>query len=892
LTLSGGIIISDNSTELAGGGIFSDPATIIFDSTNGHPAIFNNRDSSGLNAIAFEGAGNVMKFIGGAKALPGGVIIRDSIRALDGSTNNVIEISYTNTSDFVQFGNGDGTGSVTHTLGLDSQVHVNSGIMRLVKGAAFDAGGIINVDTVGTLAGGGKFIATNFNVAGTLRPDNAELTISSSIIGIDKLIGEMTLKGSVNLNAAKIAVELKGTDVSDKVVVDGNLTYGAENIVDVNSWSEGTFTVLESANGVELDKFTLKIGSERLPVNSRQKAELALSPDGKLQVNTEMPDTMRRRLTWTGNKNSSFDITATNNWVDDFGNTEQFNHTDYLVFNDTGKQDGSITLGGGRTVSGMLISDGNYNFTGGDLFGISRAFDYGSGFKETTGGNLIIAGGNIGFENNVYFEGNIEILNRANVTLSWQKAFHTESDFILGENASLTLDVGDYIIRGKTVTLDGTVNLTKDSEPLPTTHRRPVFHNMITATDGGLDVERLEEIFNFTQGLLNRESIVSVDGTAMDLQYTATPLSEYAAEFGFTHNQTEAARYLEAAFDAWEWEDFELKLMNMDDSQLASTFAFLSNGAIHAEAKMTALSNPYRIVSQRFFEGNGSRTIDPRQRCGDYSTRGFWFAASQSDRRQDGDGQARSYGISRIGMNVGLDKYISRSFSVGFIFNYGNPRLYQDGNRVKSDDHVFGLFAKKQFGGVWEANGFLAYGSQNYRGNRAVSDGVVQSKYDGDSWYLTTELVRRVKLTREFTVLPTAAIDIQSAKSGAFAETGTSQFRQVYGKSDLSQTVMRFGINSQWRMNDRARIDTRLQYGRQIGGSDTPSIQSVFAESSVNTPMTFNGVKLGRDILNVGVGGRYFLTKSNRGIIFGNYDLDRGNRSLTHSAEMGFQYWW
>ena len=80
-------------------------------------------------------------------------------------------------------------------------------------------------------------------------------------------------------------------------------------------------------------------------------------------------------------------MVATNNWE----GAERFQHTDYLVFNETGRQ-GTITLGGGRTVSGMLISDVNYTFTGGDLFGVGSRFEYGGGAGDDVNGDLIIGG--------------------------------------------------------------------------------------------------------------------------------------------------------------------------------------------------------------------------------------------------------------------------------------------------------------------------------------------------------------------------------------------------------------------------------------------------------------------------------------------------------------------
>ena len=888
LTLEGNINITGNSTELAGGGIFVDPAMVIFDSTKGHTAIFGNLAKGEPNAIALHGDENVLKFIGGDKALPGGVDIRDSVIALPGSTGNVVEIDYTNAADFVQFGKAE------HDLGLLSTVSVIKGGMRLVEKGEFNAGAEIDVAEEGILAGGGTFTADDFTIRGTLRPDHAVLTSSSSIIGSDKLVGVMALDGDVTLNGAKISVELRGSD-SDLVEIDGNLT-GTGNTVDINAWNEGTFTVL-TANSVNENDFSITVGGEVLGIGNdyRQTAGLVSSGGNSLTVTTFMDDADRRRLTWIGNGSAGdapmyLGMNATGDWY----GAERFQHTDYLVFNETG-QSGTIVLGsadgsvGGRTVSGMLISDGEYNFTGGDLFGIAASFGVGNSAE----GSLLIAGGNVGFANNVYFEGNIEILNRAHVTLTEQKAFHTEGDFILKEHASLTLAVGDDLIKGETVLLDGTVNLT--DEPLPTSKRPWVFNNMIVAAGGTLEGDRLEELFDFTQGLLNRKA--EPVGGAMNLRYTATPLSEYAAANSFSRNASELARYFEQVFDNWEWEVFEESLMRMTDDELAELFAALESGAFHAEAKMMALSNPYRFISRHFLDGDGAAMMRGQEPCSPvvryrhrYSTQGIWLATHHTEMQQSGDGQARQYGLSRTGINFGIDRRIHRGLHSGLLFTYNTPVVYQEGSRIKAHDYTIGLYTRKRFNNAWEAAGFAATGFQNYTGKRRTLDGMATSKYDGNSWHLTGELIRRMKLSPEYTLLPTLAMDFQTAKTNAFAERGSAEYNQAYKKSTLSQTVMRFGLNSQWQRNDRSRIDTRLQYGRQIGGSDTPSIQSVFVGSSVDTPIRFNGVALGRDILNVGAGGRYFLTSAKNSMIFGNYDFDRGNRSLSHTAEFGFQY--
>ncbi|MDR2117690.1 MAG: autotransporter domain-containing protein, partial [Planctomycetaceae bacterium] len=886
LSIVGNTTITDNSTTGNGGGIYAEEkSTIALDSSNGGIEIINNTDQNGSNDIVLAENENTITGTGENKNT--GTII-GHINAVPGSSGNKLIID---TESFLQTQE-----SVLNTQPgsnhEDNQVAVESGQWRMID--RFDVGGsLVYVAEKGTIAGNGTIKSSDFQILGEITPDNATFTSTSTIVPRNQQRGTIILDGTAVFDGTKINVELIDNSDFDHVVVK-NLTFGAtKNIINVNSWSNGTdFIVLETEDPMPADTlnhFDVRIGNEEIPTSYTRNLTLTLKqPDNQtLTLNASIPETETKRLRWTGNSNNYLDMASVNNWVDDYNNPVQFAHTDFLEFDATGKQ-GEIILGttnntvGGRTVSGMKITGGNYKFTGGDLFGTKTS---------TTPANLIIADGNVEFQNHVFFDGNIQLLNGSKTILSNKKAFHAEGDFTLAETAALTIEVGNDIIRGKNVALNGTVTLT--NEPIPTTHRPHEF-NLITATETPLNTEQLNMIFNNVKGLIKRESGIEQDNSnsVMTLKYNAIPLTTYAAEHHFTKNQNALAVYFEQTFNSWECEDFELELMQLNDTGLNLIFDDLAGAVVHTEAKYLALTNPYRIIARHGniqHENNTQRYNNIiRSQCSKRtpSTQQFWFTVQHRETEQQGDGNAPQFNISRTGMMLGRDWNMTSELTVGGMFSYGNPKLFQTGNEIKADDYTFGIYAHTKLDSRLILNGFFGYGYQSYQGKRRSLNTLVHSDYDGYSLFSTLELVRKLSVSNNFVLLPTLAADYQQARTENFIETKSNLIQYHFKNNSIDQFVMRFGLNSQWHAAKNFDWETRLQYGRRLDNNKGTKIQTTIAGSSAS-PMTLYGVNIGRDLLNIGFGSQYHFGKSKGTTIFGHYDFDRWNRSKSHTAELG-----
>jgi uncharacterized protein with beta-barrel porin domain len=81
-------------------------------------------------------------------------------------------------------------------------------------------------------------------------------------------------------------------------------------------------------------------------------------------------------------------------------------------------------------------------------------------------------------------------------------------------------------------------------------------------------------------------------------------------------------------------------------------------------------------------------------------------------------------------------------------------------------------------------------------------------------------------------------------------------------------------------------LRTRLQYGYQVAGDLYGVSKSIIGGST----QTFRGVNLGRNTFNAGIGGDIPLTKSSR--LFADYDFNLGERSTSHTGQIGFVTNW
>ncbi|MDR1054052.1 MAG: autotransporter outer membrane beta-barrel domain-containing protein, partial [Planctomycetaceae bacterium] len=253
----------------------------------------------------------------------------------------------------------------------------------------------------------------------------------------------------------------------------------------------------------------------------------------------------------------------------------------------------------------------------------------------------------------------------------------------------------------------------------------------------------------------------------------------------------------------------------------------------------------------------------------------FWFEGYYQGGETHGDSNALSYKTSRGGMMVGVDQYFGDGLLTGLIFGYGNPRVYNSVGKVEADDYTFGAYSRLRIFGIY-ANAFIGYGNQNYQLRQNINPNQ-HTNYNGDSFYASLELFKPINLRNDITISPLIAIDFQKAWSDGFQTN--AYIPLAVNKSDIDQTILRVGVNSNYK-----NLRTRLQYGYQVAGDHYGISRTSIIGGDGNRILT--GVNLGRHSLNVGFGGDFKI--SNRTKLFADYDFDLGKHSINHTGQFGF----
>ncbi|MDR1269893.1 MAG: autotransporter outer membrane beta-barrel domain-containing protein [Planctomycetaceae bacterium] len=149
--------------------------------------------------------------------------------------------------------------------------------------------------------------------------------------------------------------------------------------------------------------------------------------------------------------------------------------------------------------------------------------------------------------------------------------------------------------------------------------------------------------------------------------------------------------------------------------------------------------------------------------------------------------------------------------------------------------------------------------------------------------YASIEFFRHSLQKSKLQLTPLFAVDFQKAWSDNFIAADTAQKIE---RSSVGQTVLRIGLNSKFQSSDMINLRTRLQYGVQIGGNLYGAVRTSFL-SNPGESRTLTGVNLGRNMFNVGVGFDIRNIKSQHSRLFADYDLDLGERSTAHTAQLG-----
>jgi autotransporter-associated beta strand protein/predicted outer membrane repeat protein len=534
-----------------------------------------------------------------------------------------------------------------------------------------------------------------------------------------------------------------------------------------------------------------------------------------------------------------------------------------------------ITGSGSLTLTGTQALNGNLNVSvvaSGDTLTLNTAFTDGTpagALTKTGAGTLTLSGAQIYTGNTNINDGTLQFGDTGSITSTGNFLVNTGGTLNVSTLKASSITAGSFQVLGN---LAGTLDLSVSGNYINTT----------TTIDD--DTQDLLTALVPTEmvGLKMYEADFS---TGFAVTSTTITADDFATQNKMNRNAVGAGSQINAVDDL---RDYANSLLT--DEQVAAYIESIESAPeAAAEFQGVTLWNPYkRIANQRLFKTGFNNNAAARGILGQapcepvcgYNSgkREFWFEGYYRYEDVNNDGNANGYKTNRGGMLLGVDKQIDRKLLLGATFGYGNPRANNRLARIEADDYTVGLYAKYNLSSSVFVNAFLGYGHQNYEFRNVLN----RTDYNGDSMYATVELAKQVNYSRQLKLFPLIAVDFQKSWSDDFTvnvlPVGTTQ---RIANDSLDQTVLRFGVNSQY-----GNLRTRLQYGYQVGGELYGTSRSIIG----GTTQTFRGVNLGRNTFNAGIGGDIPLTSNT--LLFADYDFDLGERATAHTGQAGFVAKW
>lgn len=312
--------------------------------------------------------------------------------------------------------------------------------------------------------------AYNQAASAALYSASGKITGDAALLGttvIDSASGMLTVVGTLNMNNATLRLTVAANGASGKIVAS-NLNATNSNVVNINEFIQGAYLIIVGAgySGANENAFGgVTIGSNNTALTDRQMAQFEVVVNGLQMTLTSLGDSIN--LTWAGTLpgNNNWNNNGDKNWDRGDGTLISFNDRDYATFTDNNNVAKLVNVNGanGVTSSGMIITGGDYTFTGNKISGFVESGDY----AGATGALDVIGNATAIFENTVGFANGLNIKDTAAVTLhnngnTAQGAFDNNMTVAVGQNADLIFDLegasASYTQQGR---ITGNGNVTK-----------------------------------------------------------------------------------------------------------------------------------------------------------------------------------------------------------------------------------------------------------------------------------------------------------------------------------------------------------------------------------------------------------------------------------------------
>lgn len=348
----------------------------------------------------------------------------------------VLSLAKTGTGTQTLNGPDTATGNTTVNAGTlavgASGSILSSATITVASGATLDVsakGGAFGLRAGQTIAGAGA-ISGGFNV------------LSNAVVSPAGNGSAGTLTFNNNLTLAGNAIF--AFDVSDLIMVGGNLVLSGTNFISMSSFTQqsltpGTYQLFQYSGTLTGGPGNLVVS----PVLSRLTMTVDTSIPG--QVNLVVSGSSATGLVWEGGVNGNlWDVATTTNWLNG-SNPDVFYQQDGVVFNNVGGANTNVVLNGTLYPSSVTVnSAGNYVFGGaGSIVGFA-------GLVKSGIGTLTISNANTYTGNTVVNDGTLQL--NAGTGAGYGQ--------IQVGNNTLGLNIGAATLTNS-VTGSGTINVTE-----------------------------------------------------------------------------------------------------------------------------------------------------------------------------------------------------------------------------------------------------------------------------------------------------------------------------------------------------------------------------------------------------------------------------------------------
>lgn len=227
---------------------------------------------------------------------------------------------------------------------------------------------------------------------------------------------------------------------------------------------------------------------------------------------------------------------------------------------------------------------------------------------------------------------------------------------------------------------------------------------------------------------------------------------------------------------------------------------------------------------------------------------------------------------------------------LGLSFGYSAGQYKQSGDKVDLNDFQFGVYGGANlFQRNLQIRGYVGYGIQNYESERTVAienlgtPQFASGDTDGTSICAAIMLIRPLDMSNRWMLKPTVGIDVERLEQDGFTETGEAAWQ--YGDVNLTRTMMRFGVTSDYTYR-RAELTGRVFYGVKVAGD---SYASSWHINPSNPAYGFNisSIDIGPSVVDIGFGGNFGLNARRTSLLFLDYNGAFGRNNNSHTASLG-----